>query len=90
MEFAGFSLSDLLSPFAVVLDEEEASLDLPLELPDLLLDLVSVLDFPIVVEEVAGGCVVRNCGVCGLAKVLAWVLGDVEIECPLGVTRFSP
>ena len=63
MAFAGLSLSDLLSPFAVVLDEEEASLDLPLELPDLLLDLVSVLDFPIVVEEVAGGCVVRNCGV---------------------------
>jgi len=50
MEFAGLTLSDLLSPFAVVLDEEEASLDLSLELPDLLLDLVSVLDFPMVVE----------------------------------------
>ena len=49
MEFAGLSLSDLLSPFAVVLDEEEeASLDLSLELPDLL-DFVSVLDFPMVV-----------------------------------------
>ena len=47
MEFAGLSLSDLLSPFAVVLDEEEeeASLDLSLKLPDLLLELVSVLDF---------------------------------------------
>lgn len=48
MEFAGLSLSDLLSPFAVVLDEEEASLDLSLELLDLL-DFVSVLDFPMVV-----------------------------------------
>jgi len=52
MEFAGLSLSDLLSPFAVVLDEEEASLDLSLdlslELPDLL-DFVSVFDFPMVV-----------------------------------------
>ena len=45
---------DLLSPFAVVLDEEEeASLDLSLEL----LDLESILDFPMVVKQVAGGWV---------------------------------
>ena len=55
MEFAGLSLSDLLSPFAVVLDEEEeAFLDLSLELLDLL-DLVSALDFLMVVELVVGG-----------------------------------
>ena len=47
------SLSDLLSLFAVVLDEEEeAFLDLSLESLDLLLDLVSALDFLMVVELV--------------------------------------
>lgn len=55
MEFTGLSLSDLLSPFPVVLDKGEASLDLSLKLPDLLLDLVSVLDFPKVVGQVVGG-----------------------------------
>jgi len=48
MEFEVLSLSDLLSPFAVVLDEEEASLDL-------LLVLLSVLDFPMAVDWVVGG-----------------------------------
>lgn len=50
---ADLSLSDLRSPFAVVLDEEEeeAFLDLFLEL----LDLVSVLDFLMAVELVVCG-----------------------------------
>jgi len=43
-------LSDLLLPFAVVLDEEEGSLDLSLELLDLLLVPLSVLDFPMAVD----------------------------------------
>ena len=38
IEFADLSLSDFLSPFAVALGEEEASLDLSLESLDLLLD----------------------------------------------------
>ena len=46
-------MSDLLSFFAVVLDEEEeAFLDLSWELLDLLLGLVSVLYFLMVVELV--------------------------------------
>ena len=49
------SLSDLLLPFAVVLDEEEASLDLSLELLDLLLAPLSALDSPMVVDQVVGG-----------------------------------
>jgi len=36
MEFAGLSLSDLLFPYAVILGEEEASLDLSLKVLDLL------------------------------------------------------
>lgn len=41
MEFTSLILSDLLSPLAVVLDEEEeASLDLSLGLLDLLLNLI--------------------------------------------------
>jgi len=55
MGFEDLSLSDLLSPFAVVLNEEGVSLDLSLELLDLLLGLQSVLDFPIAVEQVVGG-----------------------------------
>ena len=64
MEFAGLSLSDLLSLFAVVLDEEEeeeedeeAFLDLSLELLGLSLDLVYALDFLMAVELVVGGWV---------------------------------
>jgi len=55
MEFAGSSLLHLLSPFAVVLDQKETSLDLPLELPVLLLDLVPVSDFPMAIGQVVGG-----------------------------------
>ena len=56
MEFADLRSSDLLSPFAVGIDEEdEASFDLSLKLLDLLLDLVSVPDFPRAVEQVVGG-----------------------------------
>ena len=45
----------MLSPFAMVLDEGKASLGLFLELPDLFLDLVSVFDFLMVVEQAVGG-----------------------------------
>ena len=31
----------------------------------------------------------KDCGGWGLARALTWVLGDVGIECLLGVTRFS-
>lgn len=53
--FAGLSLPGLLSPFAMVLDEGEASLGLFLELTDLFLDIVSVFDFLMVVEQAVGG-----------------------------------
>lgn len=46
MEFTGLSLSDLLWFFEVALYQEEVPPSLFLELLDLLLDLVSVLDFP--------------------------------------------
>lgn len=39
----------------MVLDEGEASLSLLLELPDLVIDLVAVLDFLRVFEQVMGG-----------------------------------
>ena len=48
MELAGLSLSGLLSPFAVALDEEEGIFRLVLELLDLL-NLVCILDFLMVV-----------------------------------------
>jgi len=49
MEVASSSFSDLLSPLPVATDEE-ASPDLSLELPDLLLDRLSVWDFPMIVR----------------------------------------
>jgi len=69
MEFAGLRLSDLLSLFAVVINKEEESLDLFLGLLVLLLDLVSVLDFPLAVERVVGGCVTKDCRVWGRSSV---------------------
>ena len=50
---------DLLPSFAVVFDEkeeEEESLGSSLEL----LDLVSILDFPMAVEQVVGGWVAKG------------------------------
>ena len=56
-------MSDLLSFFAVVLDEEEeAFLDSSWELLDLLLDLVSVLHLLMVVELVWWGTSLAGIG----------------------------